>query len=125
MTWLASSRLHIALTRSRASRSEVVSSRTSMYLPTRTSVSSPKPSDARPCRTVTPCGSLTTGFGTTTIRAITARDLGERSPFVPRLLREERLAHEAQVRRQVALAGLGDDLGRQGRRIGLLVPSRA
>src|SRR5438105_10734573 len=51
---------------------------TSMYLPTRTSTTSRKPSEARPCLTVIPWGSLTTGLGVTITRAITAVDLGER-----------------------------------------------
>src|ERR1700686_5004265 len=49
-----------------------------MYLPTRTSDTSRNPSVARPCLTVMPCGSFTTGLGVTTIFAITAGDLGER-----------------------------------------------
>src|SRR2546430_11751770 len=51
---------------------------TSMYLPTRTSTTSRKPSEARPCLTVIPWGSLTKGLGVTITRAITAGDLGER-----------------------------------------------
>src|SRR5438270_669739 len=73
MTWLASSCRHIASTCWRACGSLVVSSRTSMYLPTRTSLTSRKPSEARPCLTVRPWGSLTTGFGVTMTRAITVR----------------------------------------------------
>src|SRR2546430_586906 len=78
ITWLASSWRHIASTRWRASCSLDPSRFTSMYLPTRTSTTSRKPSDASPCLTVMPWGSLTTGFGVTITRAITARDLGER-----------------------------------------------
>src|SRR5256884_3557653 len=146
-----------------------------MYLPIRTSDTSRKPSDANPCLTVSPCGSLTTGLGVTMTLAITAGDLGERfgaqvvqmlgaaehrsertppgvpapwsrggdeerkpagvpvpkawgqwaawapkirrgtpagiarSGFVPRLAREEGLAHEALVGGEVAQAGLRRD----------------
>src|SRR5207237_6328905 len=70
ITWLASSWRHIASTRWRASCSLDPSRLTSMYLPTRTSTTSRKPSDASPCLTVIPWGSLTTGLGVTMTRAI-------------------------------------------------------
>src|SRR5581483_11194450 len=112
-----------------------------MYLPTRTSDTSAKPSAARPCRTVMPCGSLTTGLGVTMTRAITCallecRPSHQRAPrdpvpvpalersssLVPRLGREQRLAHQHLVGGEVALARLGHDLGRQGGRVRFLVP---
>src|SRR6266567_4002445 len=70
ITWLARSRSHISSTRWRASRSSAASRVTSMYLPTRTSSTSRNPSDARPCLTVMPWGSFTTGFGVTITRAV-------------------------------------------------------
>src|SRR5438093_6990176 len=65
ITWLASSFTHISLTRRRAASGVSAESRTSMYLPTRTSATSSKPSWRRPCLTVSPWGSFTTGFGVT------------------------------------------------------------
>src|SRR5215472_6379612 len=117
-----------------------------MYLPTRTSATSPKPSALRPCRTVTPCGSLTTGLGITTTRAITwgdtppervssrhARDWGDTPPQRgcrrPRAgplrlrAREQGPAGQALVRDQVALAGLLHDVVGQRRRRRLPVPA--
>src|ERR1700674_4577021 len=80
MIWLARSCLHIASTRCLASCSLVTSRLTSMYLPTRTSETSLNPSVTRPCLTVMPCGSLTTGFGITITLAtrVTDGNLGER-----------------------------------------------
>src|SRR5437868_4701995 len=75
MTWFASSWRHISSTRSRASCSLDISRLSSMYLPTRTSETSRKPSAASPCLTVTPCGSLTTGLGVTMMCAIKFRSL--------------------------------------------------
>src|SRR5439155_1676768 len=155
-----------------------------------TSETSRKPSDVRPCLTVSPWGSLTTGLGVTITRAIMAGDLGERfgaqvvqmlgaaehrsertpsgvpapwlrggdeerkpagvpmpkawgqwaawapkirrgppagiarSGFVPRLAREEGLAHEALVGGEVAQAGLRDDVLWKLWRVGLLIPAR-
>src|SRR5258708_26894733 len=73
LTGVASGRRHMASTRSRASCSLDPSRLSSMYLPTRTSETSLKPSAARPCLTVTPCGSLTTGLGVTTTMALMSR----------------------------------------------------
>src|SRR3989454_4716742 len=163
---------------------------TSMYLPILTSETSRKPSDVRPCLTVSPWGSLTTGLGVTITRAIMAGDLGERfgaqvvqmlgaaehrsertpsgvpapwlrggdeerkpagvpmpkawgqwaawapkirrgppagiarSGFVPRLAREEGLAHEALVGGEVAQAGLGGGVLWEPWRGGALFPAR-
>src|SRR5579864_9279420 len=91
-----------------------------MYLPTRTSEISVKPSEASPCLTVMPWGSLTTGFGVTMILAIIAP-----SPFVPGLGWEQRLADQSLVSGQVAHAGLRHDLAGELRRLRLLVPTRA
>src|SRR5207245_11725013 len=47
-----------------------------------------------------------------------------RSGFVPRLSREEGLAHEALVGGEVAQAGLRDDVLWKLWRVGLLIPAR-
>src|SRR5713226_637679 len=92
-----------------------------MYLPIRTSDTSAKPSADRPCLTVMPCGSLTTGFGVSITWAIS---LGIGSPLVSRLGWKQGLADQSVVRGEVALARLGDDLAGQRRRVRLLVPAR-
>src|SRR5579871_4445447 len=67
ITPLASSCWHMPSTRRRAAPSVSAASVTSTYLPTRTSSTSPKPSRRSPWATVSPCGSLTTGLGVTTM----------------------------------------------------------
>src|SRR2546430_15562844 len=91
---------------------------TSMYLPTRTSTTSRKPREARPCLTVMPCGSLTTGLGVTITRAIMGRAPGgiATSSFVSRLGREQRLADDALVTGQAAPARLRPGVVPQARR---------
>src|SRR6185312_10695869 len=121
ITWLASSRSHISSTLCRASRSSAASRVTSMYLPTRTSSTSRKPSEARPCLTVTPCGSLTTALGVTITRAVVFIYLF----LVPGFGRKQRFADQSVIRGEVALAGLGDDVVGKARRIRFLVPTRA
>src|SRR6266852_4327655 len=122
MTWLASSRRHIAPTRSRASWMLSASSVSSMYLPTRTSSTSRKPNVASPCLTVSPWGSLTTGLGVTITRAIRRVTAGTRKSLVARLGWKQRLADQAVVSGEISLARLRDDVVGQTGRIRLLVP---
>src|SRR5438270_198063 len=70
MTWLASSFRHISETWRRPSASSAAVTVISMNLPTLTSSTSSKPSRCSPARTVSPCGSFTTGFSITTTWAL-------------------------------------------------------
>src|SRR3981081_321882 len=98
----------------------------SMYLPIRTSLTSRKPSVARPCFTVMPCGSFTTGFGVTMTRAITrGSPAGIAISFlVPRFRWKQRFADQALVRGEISLSRLRYNIVRQARRFGFLVPAR-
>src|ERR1700704_3585414 len=96
-----------------------------MYLPIRTSDISRKPSVARPCLTVMPCGSLTTGFGVTMTLAIMGGGSAgiAKSCLVPRFRWKQRLADQALVCGEIPLTSLRHDIVGQARRLRFLVPA--
>src|SRR5262249_32457768 len=102
----------MARTRSSALAAVVSRSRSSMYLPTRTSPTSVKPSAWSDCWTVLPCGSRMPRFGVTKTRAVTSPMATSCVTFLHGALEQD--IRVAQVVREVeqALQPIGGDVAR-------------